>query len=217
MNRRVGLLGGTFDPVHNGHLQIAEIAKNFCDLQMVMFIPAAVPPHKNGKAVASFNHRANMIQLALEGRPGFGLSTIEASLPEPSYTIDTLRYLHSHTTVATDFFFIIGADAFLEITTWKLYKQVLEATHFVVLARTGSASSKVKDLIKTLGYEPDDSLQIWCHPSLLKKIFFPQVPLTPFADLSSSQIRQNLKDNMPVEGIVPALVLNYILAQGLYV
>jgi nicotinate-nucleotide adenylyltransferase len=217
LNLRVGLLGGTFDPIHNGHLQIAEIAKNFCDLQEVMFIPAAVPPHKSCKAVANFNHRANMIQLALAGRPEFKLSTIEASLPEPSYTIDTLRYLNSHTAIATDFFFIIGADAFLDISTWKLYRQILDATHFVVLARTGSASCKVKDLIKTLGYEPDDSLQIWAHPLLQKKIFFPRVRSTPFADLSSSQIRQNLKDTMPVEGIVPAVVLTYIQAQGLYV
>ncbi|MFH2124814.1 MAG: nicotinate-nucleotide adenylyltransferase [Pseudomonadota bacterium] len=217
MNLRVGLLGGTFDPVHNGHLQIAEIAMSFCDLQEVMFIPAAVPPHKNGKAVASFNHRAKMIQLALDARPEFKLSTIEASLPEPSYTIDTLRYLASHTTVPTDFFFIIGADAFLEIITWKLYKQVLESTHFVVLARTGSASCKVKDLIKTLGYKPDASLQIWFHPLSQKKIFSPLVPSTPFSDLSSSQVRQNIKDNKPVGGIVPAIVLKYILAQGLYV
>lgn len=113
MNQRVGLLGGTFDPIHNGHLQIAEIAKNFCDLREVMFIPAAVPPHKNGKAVASFNHRANMIQLALDGRPELKLSTIEASLPEPSYTIDTLRYLDSHTTVATDFFSLSARMHFL--------------------------------------------------------------------------------------------------------
>ncbi len=217
MNQRVGLLGGTFDPIHNGHLQIAEIAKNFCDLQEIMFIPAAVPPHKSCKAVASFNHRANMIQLALAGRPEFKLSTIEANLPEPSYTIDTLRYLNSHTVIATDFFFIIGADAFLDISTWKLYRQVLEATHLVVLARTGSASCKVKDLIKTLGYKPDDSFQIWSHPSFQKKIYSPLFPSMSLVDISSSHIRQSIKANMPVEEVVPPDTLEYIHRHGLYV
>lgn len=217
MNQRVGLLGGTFDPIHNGHLQIADIAKNFCGLQEVMFIPAAVPPHKSCKAVASFNHRANMIQLALAGRPEFNLSTIEASLPEPSYTIDTLRYLNSHTVIAADFFFIIGADAFLDISTWKLYRQVLEAAHFVVLARTGSASCKVKDLMKALGYTSDDSFQVWSHPSSQKKIYSPLFPSMLLVDISSSHIRQSIKANIPVEGLVPSAALEYIHRHDLYV
>lgn len=231
MKPRIGLLGGTFDPVHHGHLQIAEIARDFCNLQEVWFIPTAVPPHKNFKAVAGFNHRADMIQLALAGRPDFRLSTIEASLPEPSYTIDTLRYFQTHTTIATDFFFIIGADAFLEITTWKLYRQVLQAAHLVVFDRPGCNSGDVKDLIHKLGYEPDDSPQCWYHPSLQKKIFLPPMAVSRFCavlgardtelslagvDISSSLIRQNIKDHLSVEGVVPAAVLEYIHTHGLY-
>jgi nicotinate-nucleotide adenylyltransferase len=213
---RVGLLGGTFDPVHNAHLQIAEISKNFCDLQEVLFIPAALPPHKNSKAVASFKHRANMIQLALAGRPDFKLSTIEASLPEPSYTIDTLRFLHTHAPITTDFFFIIGADAFLDISSWKLYREVLRAAHLVVLDRAGYASYEVKDFIKRLGYEPDDFPQSWHHPFFQKKIFSPFFPSTSISDISSSRIRQKIRDNMAVEEVMPAAVLEYIQTHALY-
>ena len=216
MNPRVGLLGGTFDPVHNGHLQIAEIAQEFCDLQEVRFIPTAVPPHKNLQAVASFSHRARMIQLALAGRPDFRLSTIEASLPEPSYTIDTLQYFHTHAGSATDFFFIIGADAFLDITSWKSYRQVLQAAHLVVLARAGYDSSQVRELIKSLGYAPDDSTQIWYHSSFQKKIFFPSFPAMKIIDISSSDIRQGIKENKPVTWAVPAAVLDYIQTHSLY-
>ena len=215
--KRVGLLGGTFDPVHNGHLQIAEIAKHFCDLQEVLLIPAAVPPHKHGKAVASFNHRAKMIQLALAGRPDFRLSTIEANLSVPSYTIDTLRYLHNQAPLTTDFFFIIGADAFLDISSWKMYREVLGAAHLVVLDRAGFASCEVQDLIKGLGYEPDDTPHSWHHPSLQKKIFSPFFPATAISDISSSRIRQKIRDNMAVAGLMPVAVLEYIQTHGLYV
>lgn len=216
MNPRVGLLGGTFDPVHNSHLQIAEIAQNFCHLQEIIFIPTAVPPHKNLQAVASFSHRAHMIQLALTGRPDFKLSTIEASLPEPSYTIDTLRYFHTHAGRATDFFFIIGADAFLDITSWKSYRQVLQAAHLVVLDRTGYDSRKVRELITRLGYAPDDSFQVWYHASFQKKIFSPFFPATPIVDISSSDIRQGIKENRPATRAVPAAVLDYIQTHSLY-
>jgi len=193
---------------------MAEIAKNVCDLQEVRFIPAAVPPHKHCNVIASFNHRATMIQLALAGSPDFRLSTIEASLPEPSYTIDTLHYYHANAAVGTDFFFIIGADAFLDITTWKSYREVLQAVHFVVVARAGCAISAVTDLIQRLGYESEGLPHIWSSPGLQKKIFFPSMSLS---DISSSRIRQSINDNISVEGLVPAAVLEYIQTHGLYV
>jgi len=216
---RIGLLGGTFDPVHNGHLQMAEIARGLCHLQEVWFIPASMPPHKNQHAVAGFGHRAEMIQLAIAGRTGFRLSTIEAGLPEPSYTIDTLRYLHANVVqpaAAADFFFIIGADAFLDITSWKSSRSVLEAVHFVVLGRSGCASDEVTALIDRLGYKPDDPLGGWSHPSFQKKIFFFCYPEISIIDISSSVIRQKIKDDMPVDKFVPSPVLKYIQCHGLY-
>ncbi len=216
---RIGLLGGTFDPVHNGHLQMAEIARELCHLQEVWFIPASVPPHKNQQAVAGFGHRADMIQLAIAGRSGFRLSTIEAGLPEPSYTIDTLRYLHAKVVqpdAAVEFFFIIGADAFLDITSWKSSTSVLEAVHFVVLGRSGCASDEVTALIERLGYKPDDLLGGWLHPSFQKKIFFFCYPAISIIDISSSVIRRKIKDDMPVDKFVSAPVLEYIQRHGLY-
>lgn len=192
---------------------MAETARDFCGLDEILFIPAAVPPHKDSKVVAGFNDRANMIDLALASSPEFRLSTIEASLPVPSYTIDTLRYFQGNAASGTDFFFIIGADAFLDITSWKLYRQVLEAVHFVVVDRDGCAASEVRELIERLGYEQEDHRQIWYHPALRRRIFFPALSMV---DISSSRIRQSVKDNVTIEGLVPVAVLVYIQAHGLY-
>jgi nicotinate-nucleotide adenylyltransferase len=199
-----------------GHLHIAETARVFCGLHEVLFLPAAVPPHKDSKVVAGFNDRANMIQLALADNPAFRLSTIEASLPLPSYTVDTLRYFQTHAAIATEFFFIIGADAFLDIASWKLFRQVLGAAHFVVVDRAGCASSEVHDLIARLGYEPEEpsQTQTWYHPASLKKIFSPAFSSV---DISSSRIRQNVKNNRAIDGLVPPAVLEYIQTHGLYV
>jgi nicotinate-nucleotide adenylyltransferase len=216
LNRRIGLLGGTFDPVHNGHLQMAEIAQGLCGLQEVWFIPAAVPPHKNLQVIAGFNHRVHMIQLALIGRPAFKLSTIEASLPEPSYTIDTLQRFHIDAGSNTDFFFIIGVDAFLDIMTWKSYRQVLQSTHFVILERAGYDPVEVQEVIKNIGYISDDSSLVWCHPTFLKKIFFPSSLMTAIVDISSSDIRQGIKNKTPTTLAVPTAVLDYIQKHHLY-
>jgi nicotinate-nucleotide adenylyltransferase len=217
--KRIGLLGGTFDPVHNGHLQIAGIAGELCHLREVWFVPASVPPHKNQQAVAGFSCRADMIRLAIADRPDFRLSTIEADLPEPSYTIDTLRFLHTHfvnSAAPLEFFFIIGADAFLDITSWKSYKDILQTVHLVVLGRSGCAVDAVKKLLQRLGYGPDDFSGAWRHPAQPKKIFFFCSPQISISDASSSEIRRKIKNNLSVEKLVPAAVLAYIKTKGLY-
>jgi len=216
---RIGLLGGTFDPVHNGHLQLAGIARDLCHLQEVWFVPASIPPHKNQQALADFNHRADMIQLAIADSPDFRLSTIEAGLPVPSYTIDTLRHLHAHVVkpAGEDFFFIIGADAFLDIPTWKSHQQVLESVNFVVFGRSGCVSADVVALIERLGYEQDGHAGGWSHPSFQKKIFFFCYPEISIADISSSDIRQKIKGHISVKDFMSAPVLEYIKSHGLYV
>lgn len=219
LRQRIGLLGGTFDPVHLGHLRIAGIARDLCHLDEVWFVPASVPPHKNQQAVAGFAHRAEMIRLAIADSPGFRLSTIEAGLPEPSYTIDTLRYLHAHEAdpaVPRDLYFIIGADAFLDITSWKSHRDILEMVHLVVLGRIGCAVDAVQALMQRLGYQPDDDSGIWRHPVNAKKIFFFCSPRISISDLSSSEIRRRIKGNLSVEKLVPAAVLTYIKNNRLY-
>jgi nicotinate-nucleotide adenylyltransferase len=215
---RIGLLGGTFDPVHLGHLQLAGIARDVCHLEEVWFVPASIPPHKNQQVLADFQQRAEMIELAIADDPHFRLSTIEAALPGPSYTIDTLRHLQTQgaASAAMDFFFIIGADAFLEISTWKSYQQLLRTVHFLVLGRSGCVPTEVVALVERLGYEPDDPAGGWFHPSFHKKIFFLHSPEISIADISSSDIRQRIKARLPVENLVPASVLAYMKAHGLY-
>jgi nicotinate-nucleotide adenylyltransferase len=215
---RIGLLGGTFDPVHLGHLQLARIARDICHLDEVWFVPASIPPHKNQQVLADFPQRAEMIQLAIGDDPGFRLSTVEAARPGPSYTIDTLRHLYAQMVdpAAVDFFFIIGADAFLEITSWKSHQQLLQTVHFLVLGRSGCVPTEVVALVERLGYEPDDPAGGWSHPSFHKKIFFLPSPEISIADISSSDIRQRITARLPVENLVPTSVLAYMKAHDLY-
>ncbi len=219
MTLRVGLLGGTFDPVHNAHLQIAEAARILCGLNEVIFIPAFVPPHKNSHDITPFSDRANMIQLAIGGRPGLKLSTIEANLPAPSYTIDTLRYFQAENHDA-ELYFIIGSDAFLDVTTWKAYRQVLAAVHFIILGRAGCDGRYTEELIKGLGYKQEESsqqsLRHCYHPSFDKKVLISCAPSFKISDVSSSQIRQDIRDNLSVTGAIPAPVLDYIRKHRLY-
>jgi len=116
-----------------------------------------------------------------------------------------------------DFFFIIGADAFLEIGTWKSHQQVLQAVHFVVLGRSGCVPGEVVALIERLGYEPDDLAGCWSHPFFQKKIFFFYYPKISIADISSSDIRQKIKGHISVRNLAPASVLKYIKTHDLYV
>ena len=129
---RIGLLGGTFDPVHTGHLQLAEAALREGNLDQVLFIPSASPPHKVGTPITSFAHRLAMLELVSKRNPRFACSGIEGDLPAPSYTIDTLRVLGGLFPEETKFFFIIGIDAFLDFATWKSYRDILRLVNIVI-------------------------------------------------------------------------------------
>ena len=130
---RIGLLGGTFNPVHNCHLSIAGQAQETLSLDRVLFIPSGVPPHKSRDSLAPAHHRLRMVQHAVAGLPGFTVSDVEANAPDTSYTIDTVRTLQE--TVKGEFWFIIGLDAFLEIGGWKSAETLLTLTNFLVLSR----------------------------------------------------------------------------------
>ncbi len=208
---RVGLLGGTFDPVHNGHLALARTARRYCSLDEIWLLPAALPPHKTGEPLTSFAHRARMIELALADEPTLHLSEIEATLPRPSYTIDTLTCLQNQQAQPADYFFIIGADAFLEIRTWKAYHQVLAAVDWIVCGRGPLIREQLRELAHELGYQDqgDDLLD----PVSRKQIFLPSQVLP---DISSSQIRQRLVEGLPVANLLPSPVLGYLHEHHLY-
>jgi len=131
---RIGILGGTFNPVHQGHLQLAREVKIKCGLDEILLIPSGIPPHKTEEELATAEDRLEMVRLAIEGIPGLSVSDIEIRRPEQSYTIDTVRELLK-TAPGVDFYFIIGLDAFLEIETWKEAGSLLKIVSFIVVSR----------------------------------------------------------------------------------
>jgi nicotinate-nucleotide adenylyltransferase len=136
LGQRICLFGGTFDPIHNAHLQIAEEARKRFDLHTVLFVPAANPPHKDGTHLTPFEERFQMVQLACGPYPDFSASRLEAG-KERSYTVDTLERFRPQLKPGDELFFLIGADAFDELKTWKRWQDVLRLTSFIVVSRPG--------------------------------------------------------------------------------
>jgi len=141
--RRIGLLGGTFDPIHLGHLALATAARTALALDEVRVVPSRVPPHRPQPG-ASVYHRFAMAALAATSDPQLIVDDIEAQDPDRSYTAVTLQRLHASGLSASQIFFIAGADAFAEIATWRDYPRVLEAAHFIVISRGGRTASSMR-------------------------------------------------------------------------
>jgi nicotinate-nucleotide adenylyltransferase len=211
LTRRIGIFGGTFDPIHNGHLRLAESALAECRLESIVFVPAASPPHKPVSQLTPFVHRAEMIRLALQGNKMYTFSLVEAELPSPTFTVDTMRYLCRNFAAETEFFFLTGLDAFLEIRTWKAFDELLKTVSFVVSARAGDFSDVKEKLAQKLGYSPQGL--IWQSNDEKKPVVF--LERSPFA-VSSSDIRWKIRTGHSVKGLVPDNVLAYIHEHRLY-
>ncbi len=169
--RRIGLLGGTLDPIHCGHLDAAAAARNAFHLNSVLIVPAHVPPHRAVQPVASPFHRFAMAALAVSSEPGLLASDDELRMTGPSYTADTLDRLHAAGWGASQIFFIIGVDAFAEIAAWHRYPEVLDLASFVVVARPGHPFDTVAARLPALASRmkrPDDvdSLRAACDLSV---------------------------------------------------
>ncbi len=185
---RIGLFGGTFDPVHDGHLQLAQAARIELQLDKVLLIPAADPPHKSNVEVTPFNHRREMLRLALAGANHLELCLIEDDLPTPSYTIDTVRYLQAKDNDNTELYFIIGADAFVDLMSWKSYQELLKRVTLAVASRKGFRSEKrLEEISDALGYARED--HVWRQGHGFKDIVF--MKDSP-VEVSSSRIRELL-------------------------
>lgn len=204
------MLGGTFDPVHKGHLQLADEAAQYLNLDTVLFIPAAVPPHKPDRAVTSYSHRVRMIELALVDMTGMEISTIEQDLPTPSYTIDTLRAI-KQAGKQEELFYIVGLDAFLEIDTWKSYAALLKSVNFIVLSRSGYHHTPLERFLQNLGYLKEK--KGWCNVMSGKQIFF---LVKEIMDVSSSMVRSLVQSNEDIHPFLPGSVAQYIQENGLY-
>ena len=139
----IGLFGGTFNPIHCCHLQIAEQVQSACKLDRILFIPTGDPPHKDVTSLAPAHHRFSMVQKAIETNPSFSISEIEAQSSSVSYTVDTVSTLQVESPDVTQWSFIIGLDAFLEIDTWKNIHHLLDLCHFIVCSRPGSDFSNI--------------------------------------------------------------------------
>ena len=190
--KKIGLLGGTFDPVHNGHLAVASHVLDELGLDAIWFIPAALPPHKAGHAdgqeISGFDHRFFMLERAIAGNTSFILSDIEAKRTSPSYSIDTINILIQEIGKQADLFFIIGVDAFLEIDTWKQYKDLPDLVNFVIISRPTYSPDKVGEVILSnfFDYTYDQTSDTWSSPHRHGSIILQHMEPMP---ISSTDIR----------------------------
>ena len=208
--RRVGIFGGMFDPVHAGHLDVLNAAWTGLGLTDLCVLPSNLPPHRP-PPVASSYHRFAMVALAIAGRPGWHVSDIELSRAGSSYTIETLQRFHADGLTAKELFFLTGADAFLEIATWKDYPALLDAAHFVVVSRPGVHATDLPRRLPALATRMTSSAEPASSRSTL--IFLLDAPTR---DVSSTAIRQARRSGNSIAGLVPASVQQHIEQHGLY-
>ena len=187
---RIGVLGGTFDPIHNGHLYLAkEIQKRLC-LGRVIFIPAHFPPHKKGVKVTSARHRYSMVKLAIKGINGFQASDVEIKRKGRSYSIQTLRQLRKLYGTRAEIFFITGSDSLREIDIWKDLRGILELCRFVVVKRPRFSIVNPRRSFIILHIDAKD--------------------------ISATEVRKRISCGQSIKKLVPAKVKSYIKRNDLY-
>jgi nicotinate-nucleotide adenylyltransferase len=209
--RRIGIMGGTFDPIHWGHLEAAFAAETALKLMRLLVITSHVPPHRDPPHASGY-HRFAMVALAISGRNGWRASDLELRLDSESYTADTLRRFHERGYAPAELFFIIGADAFSDIQSWKDYPRVLEYAHFAVVSRPGHP---VADLPHRL---PDLADRMVRPPLDQISHLDPMIVLidSPTSSVSATQVRERRARGESVAGLVPDPVREHIEQHGLY-
>jgi nicotinate-nucleotide adenylyltransferase len=198
--QKIGIMGGTFDPIHIGHLVTADAVRIEYRLDKVLFIPAANPPHKQDSQVTPALHRYIMTAMATYSNPHFFVSAIEMERPGPSYTIDTIRLLYDQYAGRAKFYFITGADAVGDLPTWNNIDDLLDLCDFVATTRPGCVSA-IDDVIRHFGSKGAERIHRLTTPEL---------------EISSTDIRDRVKKGRSIKYIVPESVENYILKEGLY-
>jgi len=217
---RLGLLGGSFDPVHNGHLAIAQQTREALGLDQILFIPTSHPPHKPNGSLAPARDRYEMVRLAIASDPSLAISDVEIRRPGKSYSIDTIRLLQQEYGAHTQLFFLIGLDAFLDFPSWRDPRTLLQLCSFVVLSRPG-LSFRSFSTVSLLPPIPPSSLtdldagRISQIEVSLGKQRLTCLRLPPCA-VSASDIRVRIRQGLPVANLLPPLVESYILRHHLY-
>ncbi len=199
----LGVLGGTFDPIHNGHLAAADAAQRALRIRSITLVPSRIPPHRLDPVGADSEHRYAMAWLAASERPGWTASRIEIDREGPSYSYDTLAEL-GQGRPSTQFFFILGADAFAEIATWSRYPAVLNLANFVVVSRPGITLDSLRERVPSaFSLRPPAETRVILVEST-----------TP--DVSSTDIRRRVRAGESLAGLVPPGVAHYIRSHRLY-
>jgi len=199
---RIGVFGGSFDPVHHGHLRLADCSWRQAALDRVEFVPAAQQPHKPHGPVASEADRVAMLQLAVAGRAEFAVSTVEIDRGGPSYTVETLRQMHAQRP-DTELFFLMGADSLADLPNWRDPDVICELATLVVVRRAGTPEPAF------------DALRSLVSPKRLEEIRTAQVEM-PATPISSSLIRRRIAEGGEWQSLVPAAVAAYIQEKALY-
>ena len=197
---KIGVFGGTFDPIHKGHIKVAEKVRSQLDLTKVIFVPAGQPWLKTDNPISPTEHRVEMVRLAITDNPYFELSLVEINRPGPSYAVDTISELLAKLNTGNELFFILGWDSLLQLPQWKEVARLIKLCRLVAVPRSGY---KLPDLKQLEALTPGLSLSL----ILLDK---------PEIDVCSTEIRKRAAQRLSIRGLVPAPVANYIKQHKLW-
>lgn len=198
---KIGICGGTFDPIHLGHLAVAELVRSEYNLDKVLFIPSGMPPHKNLDNVTAPIHRLNMVKCAVSSNPFFEAVALEVERSGYTYTIDTLKELRGLYPEGTEFYYIIGADVVMDLLSWKNAPEVFKLTNFIAVMRPGFSNEAFNERLVFLRSKYEMNISSY------------QIPLL---DISSTFVRDRIKEKKSVKYIVDRDVEEYIIENHLY-
>ncbi len=198
---KIGICGGTFDPIHLGHLAVAELVRSEYNLDKVLFIPSGMPPHKNLENVTAPIHRLNMVKCAVSSNPFFEAVALEVERSGYTYTVDTLKELRGLYPEGTEFYYIIGADVVMDLLSWKNAPEVFKLTNFIAVMRPGFSNEAFNERLVFLRSKYEMNISSY------------QIPLL---DISSTFVRDRIKEKKSVKYIVDRDVEEYIIENHLY-
>ena len=198
---KIGIIGGTFDPIHNGHLIIGEYARTALNLDKVIFIPVGIAPHKNNDQITSSTIRVEMINLAIKSNPFFYTSLIEVNKNKVAYTVETIASLKDEYP-EDELYFIMGGDSIFEIESWKSSKRLMKLCKFIVLNR---------------GYKTREDIAKKMEELKLSYGMEVEAISSPIIEISSTEIRKRVNQNLSIKYLLPEILENYISKEGLYI